>query len=667
MRSTNRVFRLGFALIFSVFSLVTSAAIANAVAPGFAPGNTTRVSLSSSGVPAIGNGLRSGGLSADGHYVVFASTATNLGATGQQVYRRACGSRDCTTGTTEVVSVTPANVASSGFSPSVSKTGRYVAFVSFSNDLVAGVTDTNNSMDVFLRDMEMGSTVLVSAIGTGVSVTAVGGTLSSLPDAHVVSDDGLKVAFVSASRDLATDPTNLNAQIYVKDRSTGAVELASTHEGFAGDGPSSSPSLSGDGRYVAFTSTARNLKDSPTTASSQIYVRDLVAKTTSLESVTWDNLVVTNGGSSTPALSNNGTYLAFESTAQLDNRSGPDDRGDHDTTVDVYVRQRGSLGTTELVSYTTMAVGLDSRSPSVSDGGFVAFQSLDLFLVPGDSVGSLDVFLFDPTTKLRTFVSLNNDGVQANLPSREPSLSADGTLVLFASSATNLVADPFTTNLQLYLRDLAPNDDPAVNLPSTLDLAFSRDLVVPGTFTDTGGSSETHWATVNYGDSTGTQELALVGGSFSLDHTYAAADTYIVTVTVNDSNGGSTTVTMVVRVSGYTYEWLDPVGTSFTVGRNLPVKFIVRGPDGSPVLDDSVRVDVVDLSTGVVVRTYFFGTSPSRSVTWNGSSYHVNVDTKELSAGSYELRVQFSSATLSGEFTLATNGTAGAVRSRLRD
>lgn len=661
MRSTNRVFRLGFALIFS---MVAGAAIANAAAPG----TTTRVSLNSAGEPMIGNGLRSGGLSADGGHVVFSSMATNLGATGQQVYHRACESRDCTTGTTEVVSVTPANVASSGFSPSVSKTGRYVAFVSVSNDLVAGVTDTINSLDVFLRDMDLHSTVLVSAIGTGVSVTAVGGTLSSLPDAHVVSDDGLKVAFVSASRDLATDPTNLNAQIYVKDLSTGAVELASTHEGLAGDGPSSMPSLSGDGRYVAFRSTSRNLTDSPTTGSSQIYVRDRVAKTTSLESLTWDDQVVSTGGSSTPALSNNGKYLAFESTAQLDNRSGPDDRGDHDTTMDVYLRQRGVPGTTELVSYTTMAVGLDSSSPSVSDAGFVAFHSLDLFLVPDDEVGSTDVFRFDPTTKLLAFASLNTAGERANMRSIEPSLSSDGTLMLFASSATNLVADPFTTNLQLYLRDLAPNDDPVVNLPSTLDLAFSRDLVVPGTFTDTGGSSETHWATVNYDDGTGTQELALAGGSFSLDHTYAAADTYTVTVTVNDSNGGSTTVTMVVRVSGYRYEWLDPVGTSFIVGRNLPVKFRVLAPDGSSILDQSVQVDVVD-SSGVIVpgTSYVFGNQPSRSVVWAGDHYHVNVDTKALEAGMYQLRVTFSSATLRGEFTLATNGTAGAVRSRLRD
>src|SRR5688572_10905491 len=129
MRSTNRVFRLSsVALIFSVFSLVTSAAIADAVDQ---VGKTTRVSLSSSGEPLMGNGLRSGGVSADGGHVVFTAMATNLGATGMQVYRRACASRDCTTGTTDVVSVTPANTSSSGFSPSVSKTGRYVVFVSF--------------------------------------------------------------------------------------------------------------------------------------------------------------------------------------------------------------------------------------------------------------------------------------------------------------------------------------------------------------------------------------------------------------------------------------------------------------------------------------------------------------------------------------------------------
>lgn len=665
MRGTTKVFGLGVALI--IFSVAAAAVTAYAVDPGFAPGKTTRVSLNSAGEPAIGNGLRSGGLSADGHYVVFSSIATNLGASGQQVYRRECASRDCQTGTTEVVSVTPANAASSGFSPSVSANGRYVAFVSSSTDLVAGAEDRNGAADVFLRDMWLPrSTRLVSAIPNGTSVKAVGGTLLSTPDAHVVSYDdhgNVWVAFVSASPDLATDPNklNTNTQIYVKNMTTDVLVLASERDGFAGNGPSSLPALSGDGRFVAFTSSSRNLTDdSPTTASTQIYVRDLAAGgTISLESKTWDNHVDTSGLMSMPALSGDGRYLAFESTVQLDNR---DVRGDHDvSTWDVYLRDR-TLQTTEVVSHSdtpTYFPQLHSQSPSISaNGRFVAFHSIDMGLVTGDANGTRDVFLYDRTTTLLTLVSLNSDGVQANMPSSEPSVSGDGTLVLFASAATNLVTDPATTNLQLYLRDYATNVAPTVNLASTLDLVFTKTLDTTGSFTDP-DLNETYSATVDYGDGAGTQPLALDGHSFTLHHTYAAVGTYTVTVTVSDGrSGGSTTATMVVTVRGYTYAWLDPIADMFVVGRNLPVKFTVRGPDGSFVLDQSVVVDVIDASGAVVAGPYVFGDQPSRSVTVSSDTYHVNVDTRDLAPGMYWLRVSFSSPTLTGEFTLGTTGTA---------
>jgi PKD repeat protein len=180
-----------------------------------------------------------------------------------------------------------------------------------------------------------------------------------------------------------------------------------------------------------------------------------------------------------------------------------------------------------------------------------------------------------------------------------------------------------------------------------------------GSFTDP-DANETYSATVNYGDGTGTQPLALVGHTFALQHTYLTVDTYTVSVTVSDGRGGSTTASMLEKVSGYTYEWLDPIADMFVVGRNLPVKFTVRGPDGAFVLDQSVVVDVVDASGNVVAGPYVFGDQPSRSVTWGSSMYHVNVDTKDIAAGMYWLRVSFSSPALTGEFTLATNGTAAA-------
>ena len=95
--------------------------------------------------------------------------------------------------------------------------------------------------------------------------------------------------FVSSSQDLATVPLNRTAQVFVKDMSTGAVTLASHSRGLAGNGASSVPALSGDGRFVAFLSLSTNLTTPALgTASAEIYVRDLTGTAITLESVTWD-------------------------------------------------------------------------------------------------------------------------------------------------------------------------------------------------------------------------------------------------------------------------------------------------------------------------------------------------------------------------------------------
>ncbi|HEV8671466.1 MAG TPA: PKD domain-containing protein, partial [Candidatus Limnocylindria bacterium] len=256
-------------------------------------------------------------------------------------------------------------------------------------------------------------------------------------------------------------------------------------------------------------------------------------------------------------------------------------------------------------------------------------------------------------------------------------LASDKTFVLdhvYAPGAYDLtveVTDDAHATGSLVIHVVVSNVAPSVSLLSTLDLAFSRTLDRFGTFVDP-GSNETYAATVNYGDGTGTQPLALgpyssppnVGGSFTLHHTYASAGTYSVAVNVSDGRGDPTTATLVVKVGGYSYEFQDPVASSFIVGRNLPVKFTVRGPDGTPYFDPTVQVDVIDESGSVMNGPYVFGDQPSRAVTYSGDSYHVNVDTRDLVPGMYWLRVKFSSPTLTGEFTLGTTGTATGTKSR---
>ena len=729
MRRTT-VFGLSVAGL--VLSMVAVSAIANAFA-----GQTTRVSVSSTGVPANSSAL-SGVISANGRFVVFHSGASNLvtGVSGVHVYRH-----DRVTGATVLVDLAASGFASTGPSlrPTISADGRYVAFDSLASDLVAG--DTNGVMDVFVRDMQTASSVLVSASPAG-APGDLSSSLSGQSGAHEISDDGRYVAFVSSATNLVPETNNGVQQVYVKDVTTGQVVRASVNDaGAAGNSMSQSPSLSGNGQLVAFGTASTNL--SPLSNNFQVFVRDLAARTTTLET---QAAAAVGRASTLPSLSSDGRYVAFESTARLDVRDL--DNG----TPDVFLRDRVT-GVTVLASLSANALGgANSSSPSISgDGRWVAFHSLDDKLVPVDTNGMIDVFLYDRTTEAVTLVSLNDADQQANMPAVGASLSFDGTLVLFGSTASNLVSGTQGAGNQLYVRNLAANqapvlaplghdivlsegepfalswsftdndastswtatvnygdgsgtqalalnpdktfslahsyapgtyditvvvtDDagapgtlvidivvnnvsPSVNMASKLDLAFTRTLAASGSFTDPGSSDETYSATVNWGDGTGTHALALADGSFALSHTYGVAGAYTVTVTVSDSNGGSTAASMAVNVGAYSYEWLDPVGNTFVVGRNLPVKFRVLAPDGSPVLDQSVRVDVVNASGAVVAGPFVFGDQPSRAVAWSSGSYHVHVDTRDLAPGMYWLRVRFSSPTLTGEFTLATNGTA---------
>jgi Tol biopolymer transport system component len=636
------------ALIF--FSVAALAAISNAYA-----GQTTRVSASPAGLPANAS-ASSGVISGDGRYVVFESSASNLvteadgtPVSGTHVYRR-----DRNTGTTELVSRATTGRASAGISrfPTVSEDGNYVAFASFAIDLVAGAP--NFWMDVFRRDMAAGTTTLVSE-NVAHEAGNAGSALSGFSGAREISNDGRYVVFTSSATNLVAEGNNAVQQVYVKDMTGGSVVRASVNNaGVTGTSSSQQPTISGNGTVVAFQSASTNFEAN----TPQIYTRVLPAGPTTLESV---GAVAPGRTSSAPTLSNNGTYLAFESAAALNPRDL--DNG----TIDVFLRDR-DLGTTVLASLSDNALdGAMSQGASISgDGRWVGFWSRDdqLIGVTSDTNGFDDIFVYDRVDKTVKLVSLNDAGDQTNGTSGGtlggPSVSADGNVVLFGSLATNLVASATNSFNQLYVRILvASNTAPTVILPSSQDLAFTRTLDVSGSFTDP-DANETYSATVNYGDGTGTQSLALVGHTFALQHTYLTVDTYTVSVTVSDGRGGSTTATMLVKVSGYTYEWLDPIADMFVVGRNLPVKFTVRGPDGALVLDQSVVVDVVDASGNVVAGPYVFGDQPSRSVTWGNGMYHVNVDTRDLAPGMYWLRVTFSSPALAGEFTLATNGTAAA-------
>jgi Tol biopolymer transport system component len=230
-------------------------------------------------------------------------------------------------GTTERVSLGPGGAQGNGDSafPAISPGGRFVAFQSEANDLVAG--DTNGSRDVFVRDRQMGTTRRVS-VGQG----GVQGDYSSYGPA--ISADGRFVAFRSSASNLVPSDTNGSPDVFVRDRRTRTTRRVSVGQGgVQGDSSSQSPALSTHGRFVAFASEATNLVPGDTNESGDVFVRDRRTRKTERVSV-GRNGAQTNSNSFSPSISADGRFVAFSSDAT---NLVP---GDTNRATDVFVRRR---------------------------------------------------------------------------------------------------------------------------------------------------------------------------------------------------------------------------------------------------------------------------------------------------------------------------------------
>jgi Tol biopolymer transport system component len=422
--------------------VIAGALLATALGAPVAGQVTERVSVDSLG--AQGNwdsGFPS--ISADGRYVAFASGATNL-VSGDTNWSADVFVRDRQSGTTERVSVDSLGAQGNGTSvaPSISADGRYVAFSSLAS-LVSG--DTNFDDDVFVHDRQGGTTERVSVDSFGTQ----GNSDSYAPS---ISADGRYVAFWSRATNLVGGDTNGAYDVFIRDRQSGTTERVSIDSlGAQGNGDSRYPSISADGRYVAFHSVATNLVGGDTNGWLDVFVRDRQSGTT--ERVSVDSFGAQgNGESLAPSISADGRYVAFTSAAS--NLVSGDTNG----APDVFVRDRQSA-TTERVNIDSLgAQGNDSssesRAPSISaDGRYVAFHGDATNLVSGDTNGRADVFVRDRQSGTTERVSIDSLGAQGNVGSYDPSISADGRYVAFHSVATNLVSGDTNGFVDVFVRD----------------------------------------------------------------------------------------------------------------------------------------------------------------------------------------------------------------------
>ena len=347
-------------------------------------GEVLSMSAGGAGVQANGDSFGAD-ISADGRYVVFDSNAGNL-ATGDANGASDVFRKDSATGEVVLVSSSTADTQGNGASTgsAVSADGRYVAFTSAADNLVAG--DTNGTSDVFRKDLATGEVVLASSSSVG----AQGNGFSSGCD---ISADGRYVLFASDAGNLVPGGSFMSGDLFRKDLATGETMLVSSSSaGASGNGFGlGSARLSADGRYAVFSDSSSNLAAGDTNGSYDIFRKDLATGETVVVSAA-GNGTLGNGNSFAPSISADGRYVLFESGAS--NLVA----GDTNNAEDVF---RKDLATGEITLVSAAVGGSapgngNSLAPSISaDGRYAAFASAAGNLVAGDANSAQDIFLND--------------------------------------------------------------------------------------------------------------------------------------------------------------------------------------------------------------------------------------------------------------------------------
>jgi Tol biopolymer transport system component len=305
------------------------------------------------------------------------------------------------------------------------------------------------------------STVRVSVSSDG----AQGTSLSSRPS---ISADGRYVAFESFAPNLVPGDTNLVPDIFVRDRQTGTTERVSLGaNGVQANGLSSNPSISADGRFVAFESNASNLVPGDTNGAQDIFVRDRQTGTTTRVSVVTGGAEVA-GASYDPTISANGRYVLIRSAAKL----VPDKTGG---AVDVYWHDREQVVTLRV---NVTPKGFQSNNYALiasisADGRYVAFDSPATNIVANDTNDHSDVFVRDMFVGATTRVSVATNGAQADGENTVPGISGDGRYVAFTSYSGNL--EPGGRH-GLYIHDRQTH----LTSPLTVIAKTADDMFVPG-------------------------------------------------------------------------------------------------------------------------------------------------------------------------------------------
>jgi Tol biopolymer transport system component len=467
--------------------------------------------------------------------------------------------------------------------PSVSGDGRYVAFTSWADNLVPGyATDCIGAngppwslcANIYVRDLLTNTTEIVSVAPDG----RPGNADSFYPS---ISDDGRFVAFESLASNLAPgddrrcvqplDPGNSAStessalscsDVFVHDRLTHRTELVSASlDGGPANGQSRLPSISGDGRFVAFDSLASDLVEGdtnvcytmvyaaaawpPAAQCRDVFVRDRATGTTTRVSVSSSGAQAETGSGS-PAISSDGRFVAFGSSdvnlvpgAFPDEECGglPTER--YAFRFDSYAPCRQVFVHDRLTHETSIASVSDDSTPGnddsfgsehnpenharfvSADGRFVAFYSGATNLAPDDGNATADIFVRDRIARTTRRVSVSSSGDEANGSSTVPSISADGRYVAFQSDAGNLVADDVEEFPDVFLHDIERGTTIRISVSSTGEgghgISYGASVSSDGRFVAF-ASNATDLVEGDVQNCTATQDIVAIGSLLGCGH-----------------------------------------------------------------------------------------------------------------------------------------------------
>ncbi len=441
---------------------------------------TQCVSVNTSGKTTGNDDSRYPVISANGDYVVFLSNATDLvpkdNDTNNPDHKQNVFVRDLLTNTTTLVTVNdqgtgPANDPSTqqfgtAENIGISADGRYVIFDSQATDLVPNVANLNDYPNVYVRDLQTNTTILVTRNAAG---TDSGNGSSDNP---VISADGSTIAYTSLANNLDPNYTNpmpfSNYQVYVSTlsndtvTSTKLVSIDPTGT-TVGNDTSVFPSLSANGQMIAFQSDSTNLVNIPNGGSfNDVYARNLTTNTTQLVSINATGAASGDSSSFDPNISADGNHVLFSSLAN--DLTTNDHDGTDFASKDVFERNLAT-STTQLVSInatgtnsgndtsdmpnqTLVNASQQSTGTISSDGRYVIFESLATDLVPnfvqqnGGAPYGYDIYLRDTVAGTTTLLSHDISAAASggNGISAAATMTPDGSYVAFQSTSSNLVA-----------------------------------------------------------------------------------------------------------------------------------------------------------------------------------------------------------------------------------